>query len=199
MDNRNRMIKSLVCLAMAMTGTSVFLGWICPSTYVSSSPLAFADILEDAERIVSRGVQVDESRWLNIELFVESPPTSAGAMLAALPDNHDWHFQVDLACALARSKDWERQDLVGNKSETIRIRVIPDGAGGVIPVDQWLGVRALVTAISRSVGLMDELLPVRFAESTYHAYGVEAGAAINLTAVSLVPGRAPEWAEESLN
>lgn len=202
------MLKTLGCLAGAMTGTAVLLAWMDPSAPLTAETPPFEVLLSHARSLVTDNVVVLDDRWDDVEILAGPGRTASTSFLAARADARgarrkgDHHFQVDLEGRASRTPRWSRQEGSSRRRRTVSIRVARADPDQPMSRAQWNSVRALVTALSeaagrtgladrpdqsRPAGLLTPALTVRLAEPWANVYGIEPGTVIDMAGRPVEP------------
>ena len=160
------MFRTLACLAGAMTTTAVVLGWLEPQrTGATLDPEAITRL---ATSVVSQHVAIDPDQWQEVAIVASPEPM---ALLAATMRSTESHFRIDTSGAPTRAICWVNQLGTADAPHTIRIEVPQRRHGEPMTLAQWIGLRALVSAIQRSVSLDGHTLPVRLQREWSAVYG----------------------------
>jgi len=179
MNQQNRMIKTLACLAVAMTATSALLSWIDPSPPLPRVALSTEELAGLGQSLVTDGVTVREGRWARIEISAGDAGELAGSYLAAT-SHSTTHFLVDLDGRPTRTTRWVRQEDTAQDGHSIRIEVARHGSVDRMSRVQWLAVRGLVAAIHARIADGPSRLPVLLQGGWAAAYGLEPGTRLDL-------------------
>ncbi len=165
MDQQPRMYKTLACLAAAMTGTSILLGWMDPSKLPSAEPPTPLEISLWTDLAVGRPSSTGnrDGRWQAIEVVGTPAPAWEGAMLAARGAGASYHFFVDRQGRPSRSKLWHEQEDVADNPRTVRISVAPNGGDAAASAAQRLCIEGLLEALGSTLAGGENQLPVQFA------------------------------------
>ncbi|MCH8966612.1 MAG: hypothetical protein IID43_02955 [Planctomycetes bacterium] len=177
MDQRARMVKTLVCLVVAMTGTSVFLNWLDPTPDQTADALPPSEILRLARAAVTQDVVVRHDRWQQVSVSVGGRDTGA-TYLEARTQSPAWHFRIEANGRPIRATLWRDQRLLPAWPHTVRIEV--DGAHhtGDLSAAQWMSIRELVAFITQAAARDGSTLPVRFEDLPSVGAGIEPPTAI---------------------
>ncbi len=173
MDQRTRMWKTLACLAIAMGGTSVLLGWMDPvsvgETRVASNS-EIASLVQQAVRS-DTSVEIDARRWREVEIArrhepaaIAALPPLRGSLLAATASTAnaasppvDYHFYVDRFGRTLRTANWRNQKSIGESAGIIRIEVAAPIGDEPLSAAQRYCVESLAQTLSDTLG-GDELV-----------------------------------------
>ena len=163
MDQPTRMWKTLGCLVAAMTGTSVFLGWMNPSRRLVGNEPSPNEIHRLARMVIGldSGIAFHQGRWDDIEVVMAPGPITARSMLAAGKASATYHFQVDRRGRPIRSQRWREQAAVNGLPHTILIQVAPSHEARTLSPAQLLCVRALIATLHEALAPGGSSLPVR--------------------------------------
>jgi len=160
MDQRTRMWKTLGCLAAAMTGTAVFLGWTDPSQPPRSRLLTAAQIAQLTRSLVNDSVVISREQWREIEVVGAASTVAAPAMLAASADTGECHFYIDESGRPSRARRWTHQTPPLDAPHTVRIHVAPAGRSRSLTSTQRACLRGLVVALNDALAHDGSTLPV---------------------------------------
>jgi hypothetical protein len=173
MNQHVRMLKTLGCLAAAMTSTAVFLHWLDPSSASNGAsprvggaeprtqPLSASEVAALARSLVTDAVDIKTEQWRDVEV-VPGPTTTngAGTLLTASPDPVACHFYVDQAGRPSRARGWSRQTPPQDAPHTVRIQVVRAAGMEAFPTPvQWFTIRSLVDALDAAL-LQNGTMPV---------------------------------------
>ena len=146
------MLKTLGCLAGAMTGTAALLHWLDPSSSLQMPTLAAHDVALLARSLVTDAVEIKVDQWREVEVVAGPFSGSAGTPLTASPDSSGCHFYIDQAGRPSRARGWSRQTPPGDAPHTVRIQVARAAAGREFPTPmQWFTIRNLVEALDAAL------------------------------------------------
>lgn len=155
-----RMLKTLGCLAAAMTSTAVFLHWLDPSSPLRTKTLTAGEVTALARSLVTDAVDIKPEQWREVEVVPGPTTTGAGALLTASPDPVACHFYVDQAGRPSRARGWSRQTPPYDAPHTVRIQVARAAGLKAFPTPlQWFTVRSLVDALDAAL-LQNGTMPV---------------------------------------
>ena len=161
MNQHARMLKTLGCLAAAMTGTSVVLHWLDPSSTLRTQTLTAGEVTALARSLVTDAVEIKPEQWREVEV-VPGPTTMTvpGTLLTATPDPVACHFYVDQAGRPSRARGWSRQTPPYDAPHTVRIQVSRAAGVEAFPTPlQWFTIRSLVDALDAAL-LQNGTMPV---------------------------------------
>ena len=182
MDQHARMLKTLVCLAVAMTGTSGLLGWIDPSPPLPADALSSDEVIRLARAVATDGLTLREGRWDKIEI-VPGPVSGVSApFLTATASRTRAHFVIDLEGRPSRTAKWTRQEAAAKDPRAISIQVARWNDGQPMSRAQWRCIRALASALNDSTSRSDKLLPVLLEKRWAETYALKPGAQLDLVA-----------------
>ncbi len=170
MNQRPRMVNTLVCLVVSMTGAAGLLGYLDPSVSPSPDSLTFDTIESVAWEIVSNTHNLDPQRWQAVNVASVLEPGDRGALLAARSNQESSHFFVHLDGHISYSTLWRDQHELAASPGTIVVEVAQQGPGEVMSEAQWVGVRSLVRSLTETVAPIDGVLPVTADSSWQAAY-----------------------------
>ena len=154
MDQRTRMWKTLGCLAIAMIGTSVLLGWMDPVSVGEmrvASRSEIASLVQEAVRS-DTSVEIDARRWHEVEVGRRHEPFVRGSLLAATASTVDYHFYVDRFGRTMRTANWRNQKTVAESAGIIRIEVAAPISGEPLSAAQRYCVESLAQTLSETIG-----------------------------------------------
>lgn len=152
MDQHTRMLKTLVCLAVAMTGTAAFLHWLDPSSTLRAPTLAAHDVAVLVRSLVTDAVDIKPDQWKDVEVVAGPIGGNAGTPLTASPDSAGCHFYIDQAGRPSRARGWSRQMPPDDAPHTVRIQVARASGAGEFPTPlQWFTIRNLVEALDAAL------------------------------------------------
>lgn len=168
MQRQTRMWRTLIALAIAMSGTTGLLAWMDPSEW---SPQVDSQILlQQAADLVSNGADASESpRWSRIDLV--RGQDSSDVLLSASYDRSPAHVIVDRGGEIHRGSV-----LLSSRHASVRVRVDLADAEPVLTPTQWTAVRALATNMQRTDRPIDLHLDAELAA----AYGVDPAQPLHL-------------------
>ncbi len=169
MDQRTRMVKTLAYLVVAMTGTSMLLGWLDPSLPPSAGALSNDVIIHLAREAVTQDVEILGDEWAEVRVGLDAR-TLSSTLLAAPAGRADWHFLVGVDGRPSRAVTWQSQEQVPGSPHVVHIHVVEAIDGGLVSSAQWLCVRALIASLDRAAGQGGETLPVQFDDSIDRLY-----------------------------
>lgn len=149
MDQRTRMFRVLVCLAVSTTGGSALLAWLEPA-----SPQAVAGITPERSSAQARAAVLTSAvagrRWDGVTIVPLADSASRETLAAvALPE--DVHFLVTRSGDVVANSAWPRQVALGG-TRHIRIGVSATAGSAEIARGQFVGLRALLEELNRSAG-----------------------------------------------
>jgi hypothetical protein len=166
------MLKTLGCLAAAMTSTAVFLHWLDPSSNLNvappfvgdaeppTQPLTASEVAALARSLVTDAVDIKPEQWREVEVVPGPTTTGAGTLLTAIPDPVACHFHVDQAGRPSRARGWSRQTPPYDAPHTVRIQVARAAGMEAFPTPlQWFTIRCLVDALDAAL-LQNGTMPV---------------------------------------
>lgn len=181
MNQPTRMFNTICCLAVAMTSASLLLGWMDPSVELPDVVLSADELLSQADTMVNQDVQIHTQRWSDIEILSGSVVMGGGRLLTASSDEDQPHFYIDLNGKVFRSGKWRSQSSVKHLPHSICIRVASPGGDQPMNIAQWVGVRALVSTLNRTMTPADSsLLPVYLEDFWSDIYHIEKGVEIQI-------------------
>jgi hypothetical protein len=183
------MLKTLGCLAAAMTSTAALLHYLDPSSPLRTHTLTAGEVTALAHSLVTDAVDIKPEQWRDVEVVPGPTTTGAGTLLTASPDPVACHFYVDQAGRPSRARGWSRQTPPYDAPHTVRIRVAREAGIEAFPTPlQWFTVRSLVDALDAAL-LQNGTMPVHVqggvADVASPLVGDDAGASIFLAAGSL--------------
>ncbi len=183
MDRHGRMVRTIVCLVVAMSGTSALLGWMDPSPAVSLRPLTIETALHEARSVVAASPWIVGEPWERIEVLAGEPTEAIPAFLAAtaLRDHH--HFRVELDGRLSRTTGRHRCEPAGDDACSVRVEIARPEERQAMSRAQWNSLRALITALHEAANRVDPAWLVTFDEAWAKVYGLEPGATIEVTPI----------------
>ena len=178
MDQRTRMWKTLGCLAIAMGGTSVLLGWMDPvsvgETRVASNS-EIASLVQQAVRS-DTSVEIDARKWREVEIARRHEPAANaalpsvhGSLLAATASTAneafqsvDYHFYVDRFGRTMRTANWRNQKTIAESAGVIRIEVAAPIGDESLSAAQRYCVESITQTLADTLG--GEELMIRWPE-----------------------------------
>ena len=185
MDQRTRMWKTLGCLAIAMIGTSVLLGWMDPLSVGEMRVASNAEIASLVQQAVrsDTSVEIDARRWHEVEIARRHEPSAntalpianaalpsvRGSLLAATASTAnaalpsvDYHFYVDRFGRTLRTANWRNQKTVAESAGVIRIEVAAPIGDEPFSAAQRYCIESLAQTLSETIG--SDRLTIRWAE-----------------------------------
>lgn len=161
------MWRTLIALAIAMSGTTGLLAWMDPSEW---NPQVDARILlRQAADLISADDAAESPRWSRIDLV--RGEDSSDALLSASYDRSPAHVIVD------RGGEIHRGSVSLTSGEVaVRVRVDLSPAEPVLTPTQWTAIRALATNMQRTDRPIDLHLDADLAA----AYGVDPAQPLHL-------------------
>lgn len=146
------MLRTLACLAGAMTSTTVFLHWLDPSLASPMKTLHENEIKALSRSLVTDSIEIRRELWRQVAVVPDSVRGGDGIFLAASPDISLCHFYVDDSGLPSRARGWARQITSPDSPNTIRIQVARVRDASEFPADsQWLAIRGLVSALDAAL------------------------------------------------
>lgn len=168
MDQRTRMWKTLGCLAIAMIGTSVLLGWMDPLSVGEMRVASNSEIASLVQQAVRRdtSVEIDARRWHEVEIARRHEPSAnaalpsmRGSLLAATASTAnaalpsvDYHFYVDRFGRTLRTANWRNQKTVAESAGVIRIEVAAPIGDEPLSAAQRYCIESLAQTLSDTLG-----------------------------------------------
>ncbi len=148
----------LGCLVLAMTAGAALLSWIEPQS-PSAGALPDPGILRDqASRAVGWAGDVDPGNWETIEI-VSMAGADGPARLAATGGGR-FHFIVSTSGGVQRGVAWDRQSRWAESPGAVLVGIEIDGENESLPLAEWLGLRALLTALADQVDFDGRMLEI---------------------------------------
>jgi hypothetical protein len=147
MNARTRMFKTLIALAAAMTVCAAFLSWIeppDPSQNVLTDP-GFAT--EQVERALAQGAGVDSFEWARIAIVPSDPVVGKNAPALAAKASPTCDFVVLENGIVAPANRPSGQSRSTSRSSTVVVGLAGVRQQADLPMAQWIGLRALVSAL----------------------------------------------------
>ncbi len=187
-DNPGRVIKTLVCLVGAMTGTTTLLGWMNPSQSFPPEELTSGDLIHVARSVVDDDVRIDAGLWEEVEVLTSIDPGAMGPFLAAHADRGDYHFYIDGNGRPVRTGRWRRQQPSPLRPNAIRIEVASRGDSLLLTSAQLRCLRAIVAVLSESLGYAGAELPVRWGQDGRKDHGLDRAAFVRIGANQTIGG-----------
>lgn len=152
MNQRQRMLKTLAALVVAMTAATWLLGQLDGRIGGLTTGGPADRILMAARNTVG---QVDaRDGWIRVDV-VAADEGGPGRLLAGRVVRAGYHFRVDVDGRVAASADWRAQREVSEPAGSVVIHC-DRSAGGTITTAQWLAVKAIAASLpspERSPGL----------------------------------------------
>jgi len=167
------MLKTLGCLAGAMTLTSAMLGWIDRTPPTSLPQPSFDVALRLARSLVTRDVDIRRELWGRVEILAGPAKTASASLLTATASPAAYHFHVDLDGWPSRTRRWFHQEELAGHPRSVRIQVARRDESEAMSQAQWNSVRALVAALGGAVAAQGASLPVRLQTEWGQDYIVE--------------------------
>ncbi len=186
MDQRTRMFRVWICLAVSMTGGSTLLTWLEPD----AAPLQDGRRTDDFVRAARVAVSEHEApaqTWTGVSLLPWPRGGADGIMLAAVRRPADVHFLIESDGRIHPQTCWREQRTVDD-AQQIRVALATAGDDQALSRLQSLGVRALIDALRAEV--TERLPAATFSVTVDDAQGVlpAAGAMRSLLAGVPLPG-----------
>lgn len=173
MDERARMLKTLACLAVAMTFTSGLLGWMDPLGQIAPETPSVESLLVAARSVVADRGETRAEQWRGIEVVAGAARMGSGAYLTAVSDGSDYHFHIDRDGVLVRTGRWARQEFCTESPGLVRVAVAREGRGQQMSRVQWNAVRALTGALQNALGREAAALPVQIDADWAQVYDLD--------------------------
>lgn len=162
MKQTPRTLRTLIALVLAMSATSLLLGYMNP-VRVAPSEEQRRRIQQAATAAVEDNVSLVPDRWQGIEVRAAPEPRRGAAMLAAVQNDEAWHFLIGLDGIPVRNPSWTLQRWSMTAPRRILIQLTrPHDSGDFLP-QQVIGIRSLVGSIHRFLRPAGDALPVRYA------------------------------------
>lgn len=180
MDAQTRMLKTLACLAVAMTATSALLGWIDPSEPLPADSLSSGELADLGQSLVVDGINLHEGRWNKIEIVAGHTSDTAAPYLTATSGSST-HFLVDLNGRPGRTPQWVRQAALNRDTHAVVIEVARRSDSSGMSRVQWQAVQSLVAALGTEVCRGGDCLPVVLQGAWAQAYDLEPGTQLDWT------------------
>ena len=187
MDQHARMLKTLGCLAVAMTGTSGLLGWIDPSPPLPADALSSNEVVSLARAVAADGLTLREGRWDKIEIVSDPVSGVSAPFLTATTRRSTCHFVIDLEGRPSRTAKWTRQEAAARDPRAISIRVARRAEDQPMSRTQWQCVRALASVLSEGTRAKENTLPVLLKEHWAETYALAPGTALALPLIETPP------------
>ena len=156
------MVKTLVGLAVSMTGGAVLLAWMEPQAddlAANRDLYGWGAFQVAAHRAVASTGGIQPQGWSAVEVL---PVADAGlgrrGTLTATTPPDDFHFLVTEEGDLQPLTPWRYQQAVRDGRRVIRIGVLGAPAGGKIPSAQREALRALLLELTGLAGPLRALL-----------------------------------------
>lgn len=151
MNTSARMVKTLMALIAAMTGSAGLLGWLDPGRREWRPLESEAAIKARVDEAIQQGVQVRPGTW-NVVEVVAKRNDSQGVLLASQVLEPDAHFQIDVQGGVMRLPLWtEQRPALASATEAIRIRVIQSSASTELLEPQKLALQVLLEGLNAHV------------------------------------------------
>jgi hypothetical protein len=180
------MLKTLVCLAVAMTGTSGLLGWIDPSPPLPADALSSDEVIKLARAVATDGLTLREGRWDKIEI-ASGPISGVSAPFLTATTQRTCHFLIDVQGRPTHTAKWTRQEAAAKDPRAISIRVVRRAEDQPMSRAQWQCIRALASAVSDSTSRNDRLLPILLEKRWAETYALAPRTALELPPIE-TPG-----------
>lgn len=159
MAQQLRMIRTLACLGIAMTGTALLLGWLNPARGLSAVAVTPDEAWSLAWSAVADEVAAPGGAWTAVD--VVSDAATSAAMLAASADSGAWHFEVTREGRPCRGRLWDDQHYLDRFPGVVRIRLPRRWSESEPPTSQVIGLRALLGVLNDALAPSGSSLPVR--------------------------------------
>ncbi|MFQ5494844.1 MAG: hypothetical protein ACE5EX_05645 [Phycisphaerae bacterium] len=160
MDQRARLHRTLVVLAVSMTGTSALLGWMDPSPAEFPS-LDRAAMNSLASSVVAEGPAASRHDWRGVDIVPAA--VSAKGFLAAARDHDDCHFRVTADGRPESCDHWRRPASTFEPCSTLVIHVVRPGIDEPMTPVQRSAVRALIVSLRDGLDALPTELPAHLA------------------------------------
>ena len=198
MEQSTRMFRTLGSLAVAMTVSAVWLGWIDPSAPLSGDPPAFEVVLDQVRSLVVEDVPIHKDLWQEVEIVAGPGEVAGGALLAARADRGRCHFRIDLEGRVSRTPRWRSQEPLGD--HCVIVSVSQADRHSEMSRAQFDGLRGLLVALRDATSAQDRPLtsggsskdvqdfPVRVQDEWAHVYGLEPGTIVEIPTRTITVG-----------
>lgn len=164
-----------------MTGTSALLGWMDPTTPQAADTRTLHVVLEDARRAVADDITLVRGRWSGVAVLAGRVVEGPGRYLAAkAPSTAAYHFEIDPAGHVRRTRDWVEQNVFPDDAGSIRVHILRHRADTPMSRAQWDSVRALVNALRECPASAGQGFPVRLDATWGGIYGLAPDRAIEI-------------------
>ena len=163
------MFRSMMCLVLAMSGTSALLGWISPVPASGARALSLQQIESLVQSVVAEASNLRPAQWNSVDLLA-GPTTGKSAVSVfpsstflaaeptrkqAVPDRAgrvglrtDFHFRIDPHGRPFATDAWVRQIALAQDPNAIAIQVTRPGEGLPMTPSQRQCVRSLISELS---------------------------------------------------
>jgi hypothetical protein len=190
MEQPTRMFRTLGSLAVAMTVSAVWLGWIDPSAPLSADPPAFESVLDQVRSLVVEGTPVHKNMWQAVEIVAEPSDRVSGSLLAARADRGRSHFRIDIYGAVSSTPRWRNQEQLSDLA--VIVSVAQSDRHSEMSRAQFDGLRGLLIALRDSASMQTaetvQELPVRVQADWARVYGLEPGTIVEIPTRNTVVG-----------
>jgi len=170
MNQRPRMVNTLVCLVVSMTGVAGLLGYLDPSVSPSPDSLPFDTIESVAWEVVSDADNLDPQRWQAVTVASYLEGDGRETLLAARSNQESSHFFVHTDGHISSGPLWRDQRELAALPGTIVVEVAQERLGEVMSDAQWVGVRSLVQSLNETLAPAGVELPITADTSWQAAY-----------------------------
>ncbi len=170
MTQRPRMVNTLVCLVVSMTGAAGLLGYLDPSVSPSADSLPFETIESVAWEVVADTFDLDPQRWQSVNVASRLESGEQGTLLVARASRVSSHFFVHFDGRISCGSLWRDQLELADSPGTIVVEVAQGGPGELMSEAQWVGVRSLVRSLTETVSPAGVELPITTDNSWQTAY-----------------------------
>ena len=145
----------MMCLVLAMSGTSALLAWgdrqsrrADPGLNPLNLVLSPQQIDGLVQSIVAEAGNFHPARWTSVDVLAGPELVPNSTHLTAEPNRPDFHFRIDRYGRPFASDAWVRQVTLAEKPTGIVIQVARNGAGQPMTPIQWQCVQSLISELS---------------------------------------------------
>lgn len=176
------MFRSMICLVLAMCGTSALLSWIDPAPTPTSQALSVEQVDRFAADVVAEAGLIRLDHWTSVDVLAQANSFGNATLLAAEPNRTECHFRIDPHGRPFATEAWIGQTVSTENPSAIAIEVSRRGAGQPMTPAQWRCVRSLIAAVSDRLALGGPALPMRLHDDWSDVYSFFPGTTLQLVA-----------------
>lgn len=154
----------MMCLVLAMSGTSALLGWsdrqsrLADPALPALSPQQIEGLVHS---VVAEAGSLRLARWNSVDVLAGPEIVPNSTHLTAEPNRPYFHFRIDRHGRPFASDAWVRQVALGEDPAGIVIQVARNDEGQPMTPIQWQCVQSLISQLSaiQQSRLADSLVP----------------------------------------